>query len=190
LSAKPPTPTRAPADPPLANPDPQTALLDATWAELNDVGYPALTMEGVAARAGTGRAVLYRRWASRAELVMAALRHRQPLFSAETAVPDTGSLREDILALLRMMSSRTGEIMAGLSFMFADYYRQTGLSPAAMRERLIGERPSSLPVILERAVKRGEADPAKLTDQIVRLPVDLVRHDLIMTMGRCLRRRW
>jgi len=161
----------------------EAALLEAAWAELAEVGFPALTMEGVAARAGTGRAVLYRRWPSRSELVLAALKHHQPLFSADTPVPDTGSLREDILTLLRLMSSRTGEIMAGLSFMFTDYYRQTGESPAAWRERFIAGRPSSMPVILERAVKRGEADPAKITDQVARLPVDLVRHDLIMTLG-------
>jgi hypothetical protein len=38
-------------------------------------------------------------------------------------------------------------------------------------------------VILARAVRRGEADPAKLTEQVTRLPVDLVRHDLIMTLA-------
>ena len=161
----------------------EAALLEATWAELAEVGFPALTMEGVAARAGTGRAVLYRRWPSRSELVVAALKHHQPLLSAETAVPDTGSLRGDILALLRLMSSRAGDIMAELSFMFTDYFQPTGQPPAVWRARLIGGRPSSLPVIIDRAVRRGEADPAKLTDQIVRLPVDLVRHDLIMTLA-------
>jgi AcrR family transcriptional regulator len=161
----------------------EAALLEATWAELAEVGFPALTMEGVAARAGTGRAVLYRRWSGRSELVIAALKHHQPLFAADGAVPDTGSLREDILALLRLMSSRTGDIMAQLSFMFTDYFQRTGQPPAVWRESLMGGRPSSLPAILDRAVRRGEADPARLTDQIVRLPVDLVRHDLIMTLA-------
>lgn len=161
----------------------EAALLEAAWAELTEVGYPALTMEGVAARAGTGRAVLYRRWPSRSELVLAAFKHRQPQFSASTEPPNTGSLREDVLSLLREMSAHTGELMAGISFMFADYYRQTGETPAVWRERFMVGRPSSMPLILERAVARGEADPAKITDQILRLPVDLVRHDLIMTLG-------
>jgi len=161
----------------------EAALLEAAWVELTEVGYPALTMEGVAARAGTGRAVLYRRWSSRSELVLAALKHHQPQFSAAAEPPNTGSLREDVLELLRAMSSRTGEIMAGISFMFADYYQQTGESPAAWRERFMVDRPSSMPAILARAVERGEADPARITDQVLRLPVDLVRHDLIMTLG-------
>ncbi|WP_034261517.1 TetR/AcrR family transcriptional regulator [Actinospica robiniae] len=161
----------------------EAALLEAAWAELAEVGYPALTMENVAARAGTGRAVLYRRWPSRSELVLAALKHHQPQFSAASAPPDTGSLREDVLSLLRDMSSRTGELMAGISFMFADYYSQTGESPAVWRERFMVDRPSSMPAILDRAIARGEADPARITDQVLRLPVDLVRHDLIMTLG-------
>jgi AcrR family transcriptional regulator len=160
----------------------EAALLEATWAELSEVGYPALTMEGVAARAGTGRAVLYRRWPNRAELVLAALRHHQSL-PAETAALDTGSVREDMLALLRLMSSRLGEIAAGLSFVFTDYYRESGQPPAVLRERFIGGAPSALTPILDRAVQRGEIDPAKLTPKIIRLPADLVRHDLIMTLA-------
>jgi AcrR family transcriptional regulator len=159
----------------------EAALLEAAWAELAEVGYPALTMEAVAARAGTGRAVLYRRWPSRTELALAALRHRQSQ-SGEFTVPDTGSVREDLLALLRHMSSRLGEIIAALSFVFTDCYRETGQSPAIVRERFIGGAPSALPPILERAVQRGEIDPAKLTPRITRLPADLVRHDLIMSL--------
>ena len=51
----------------------EAALLQAAWDELTEAGYTAFTMEGVAARAKTSRAVLYRRWPNRPELVVAAL---------------------------------------------------------------------------------------------------------------------
>jgi len=73
----------------------ENALLQAAWDEARAVGYAGLTMEGVAARAGTGKAVLYRRWPRRAELVLAAMRHHLGSISSE--IPDTGDLREDVL---------------------------------------------------------------------------------------------
>ena len=51
----------------------ERALYEATLAELAEVGYGGLTMEGIAARAHTGKAALYRRWATKCELVHAAL---------------------------------------------------------------------------------------------------------------------
>src|SRR5580693_8105087 len=84
------------------------ALLDAAWTELQAAGYAGLTMEAVADRAGTSRAVLYRRWRNRPELVLAVIRRHRPLLSGE--IPDTGSLRGDVLALLRRMSARLAEI--------------------------------------------------------------------------------
>ena len=51
----------------------EAALLQAAWDELTEAGYAAFTMEGVAARAKTSRAVLYRRWPNRPQLVVAAL---------------------------------------------------------------------------------------------------------------------
>ena len=80
------------------------ALLDAAWEELQSSGYAKLTMERVAERAGTSRAVIYRRWRNRTELVVAAMRYRQPVLSG--AAPDTGTLRGDVLAVLRRASGR------------------------------------------------------------------------------------
>ena len=51
----------------------EKALLDAAWAELTERGYDDLTVDAVATRAGTSRAVLYRRWPSKQELVLATL---------------------------------------------------------------------------------------------------------------------
>lgn len=155
------------------------ALLDAAWDELAAVGYPRLTLDGVAARAGTSRPVLARRWPNRAELVIAAIRHHTP----STVPPDTGTLRGDVLALLRQMSAGAGEIAGVLTFVFADYFSATGRPPSEIRERAIAGRGSIMAAVIERAVERGEIDRQRLTPHIASLPVDLVRHDLIMNLA-------
>jgi AcrR family transcriptional regulator len=74
------------------------AVLDATIAELGDVGYAALRIEAVAERAGVNRATIYRRWGDKPSLVAAAFTARQ----VETSPPtDTGDLLEDLLSFLR-----------------------------------------------------------------------------------------
>jgi AcrR family transcriptional regulator len=157
------------------------ALLDAAWDELRAVGYPRFTLDGVAARAGTSRPVLARRWSSRAELLIAAVRHRAS--AAAQDPPDTGTLRGDVLAVLRRMSSAVGEVAGLLSFVFADYFSATGRPPAEIREQAIAGGGSTMAAIIERAVERGEIDPGRLTPHIASLPVDLVRHDLIMNQA-------
>jgi AcrR family transcriptional regulator len=159
----------------------EAAILEAAWQELTEAGYAALTMEGVAARAKTSRAVLYRRWPSRPELVVAALRHHTDFTSPQAF--DTGTLRGDVLALLRHMSTRVGEIAGTLSFVIAASFEEAGISPAALRERAIAGEPGVMPAILSRAAARGEIDPGRLSPRIASLPVDLVRHDLIMTLA-------
>jgi AcrR family transcriptional regulator len=159
----------------------ETALLQAAWDELTEVGYSELTMEGVAARAQTSRAVLYRRWPNRPELVVAALRHHTASSSAE--VPDTGTLRGDVLALLRHVSQRVGEVAGVLSFLINDYFRVTGEAPAVLRERAVARESSSMDLILDRAIARGEISASRLTPRLAAMPVDLVRHDLIMTQA-------
>src|SRR5271156_3535431 len=76
----------------------KAALLEAAWAELVEAGFARLTMESVAARAKTGVAVLYRRWPNKDDLVLAAIASHGSLNPVD--IPDTGSLRGDLVALL------------------------------------------------------------------------------------------
>jgi AcrR family transcriptional regulator len=74
-------------------------ILDAALAELAEHGYQATNMNDIAARAGVGKAAIYRRWSSKAALITDALvYHRPDLLSAEA--PDTGSLNSDLDALV------------------------------------------------------------------------------------------
>jgi hypothetical protein len=78
------------------------------------------------------------------------------------------------------MSASIGEIAAVLSFVITDYFNATGLPPADLRKRAIAGAPSTMAAIIQRAVQRGEVDSNRLTLR-TSLPVDLLRHDLIMT---------
>ncbi|WP_220037278.1 MULTISPECIES: TetR/AcrR family transcriptional regulator [unclassified Curtobacterium] len=161
-------------------PELEEALLDAAWEELQAVGYPALTFEGVAARAGTSKPVLYRRWPAKVDLVLAALQHGG-LFSRRELV-DTGSLRGDVLHALRDFNAYRSGFMAAISVYMASINAETGLSPADLRERLLGGRSSIGRVMLERAAARGEIPARDWPDGVASLPSDLVRHDLVMSL--------
>jgi AcrR family transcriptional regulator len=151
------------------------ALLDAAWDELQAVGYAGLTIEAVADRAGTSRAVLYRRWRSRPDLVIAAMRRHRPLLSGE--IPDTGSLRGDVLALLHRMSGRVAEIGPETVYgLLGDYLSDAELF-ARSQVQVLHMSAEVMETILKRAAGRGEAR-ADVQRRIATLPTDLFRNEL------------
>jgi len=153
------------------------ALLDAAWAELQAAGYAGLTMEAVADRAGTSRAVLYRRWRNRPELVLAVIRRHRPLLSGE--IPDTGTLRGDVLALLRRMSSRLAEIGPETVYgLLGDYLSDAGMF-ARGRDQLLSISAEVMETILKRAADRGEAR-ADVENRVATLPTALFRNELFL----------
>lgn len=159
----------------------QDAILDAAWAELVERGYPGLTLEGVAKRAGTSRPVLYRRWPSRTALATAALgRH---IAQNPIVVPDLGSVRDEICLLLRRMSDRARPDMIRLVFDMqrdlADEHSNLADMRAHLRAQIV--EPDVMQTILGRAIDRGEIAAARLTPRIVSLPTDLARHEVLMT---------
>jgi len=155
----------------------ETALLDAAWEELQATGYADLTMEAVADRAGTSRAVLYRRWRNRAELVIAALRRHRPLLSGE--VPDTGSLRGDVLAVLRRYSGRLTQVGPETIYgLLGDYFADAELFSQLQAQLIHGG--DVMATILKRAADRGEVR-ADITPRVASLPIDMLRHELFLT---------
>jgi AcrR family transcriptional regulator len=161
----------------------ESALLDAAWDELVEVGFANLTMESVAARAQTGVAVLYRRWANKDQLVLAAIEHYGQAHPVE--IPDTGTLRGDLLALLTAMSSARATFMAvAAAAGFSGLLASTGLTPAQARDKILGDqRVRGDQIIYRRAHDRGEIDLERIPSAVLVMPFDLVRHDLLMNLG-------
>ena len=85
------------------------AVYAATLAELTELGYGGLSMEGIAARAGTGKAALYRRWPTKRAVVLAALLHAMPPPPQPRA---SRSARQNLLAIFDahrgVLAGRTG----------------------------------------------------------------------------------
>src|SRR3954453_8098435 len=88
----------------------RASVIDALVGELAEHGLTGTTMEGVARRAGVNKTTLYRRWGSKEELVLDALLE---LGERRVPIPDTGSLRDDLLKVAR-------EIVASVSTPEAD----------------------------------------------------------------------
>jgi AcrR family transcriptional regulator len=160
----------------------ESALLDAAWDELVEVGFGNLTMESVAARAETGIAVLYRRWPNKDQLVLAAFEHYRLARPIET--PDTGTLRGDLLALLTAFSKARATFTAiAAAAGFSGLLVATGLTPAQARDRILGDPPlRSDQIIYRRAHDRGEIDLDRIPPAVLAMPFDLVRHDLLMNL--------
>jgi AcrR family transcriptional regulator len=157
----------------------EAALLEAAWQELMEAGFARLTMESVAARAKTGVAVLYRRWHSKDDLVFAAIRHYGNTHPVE--IPDTGSLRDDMIALLSSASTTRISFVAIISAVFSGLLTSTGLTPAEVREKITADRPLWSDQIYARAHERGEIDLDRIPPAVLTMPFDLMRHDMLMT---------
>ncbi len=158
----------------------EDALLHAAWQQLEAEGYAGFTLEAVAERAGTSRPVLYRRWAGKDELIGAAVVHE--LGRDRVSVPDTGSLREDMVELLRRASETRGRLVPVLSVLIGSYFSATGTTFADVQERAFGGRArTAMDEIIERAIARGEIDPARLTPRVRTVAIDLMRHHMLLT---------
>ncbi len=158
----------------------ETAILDAAWAELVEAGFPKLTMESVAARAGTSVPVLYRRWSGKEALVLAAIERYR--ISHPVVVPDTGSLRGDLLALLKSMNDSRAGFTTMIASAFAGLLSGTGMTPGEIRLRILENGSGSTETIFQRAHERGELDLNRVPRALLAMPFDLVRQDLLMTL--------
>jgi len=156
----------------------EQAILHAAAEELREVGYSGMTMDRVAARAGTNKNAIYRRWPHRAALGVAAYRQ---LSDAAMPNPDTGTLRGDALEMLRRAnqtwSSPHGAVLRGLLAAAADDPELLTL----MRERS-GENTMDRAwlTMLERAVARGEAPPGAAHPRVATTPMMLLRAEYAM----------
>jgi AcrR family transcriptional regulator len=156
----------------------EKAIFDATLCELSDVGYTGLTMEGVASRAQTGKAALYRRWSNKDDLIVDAL--DAELRSKVDAQPDTGAVRDDILELMRAMAaflaSPAGSAMH--TIMNECVHQRVPVEPESpelmIKRRVIEPRRQMLFEALRRGVQRGEVRPDAVSERVVEVGPALV----------------
>jgi AcrR family transcriptional regulator len=131
-------------------------ILDATLEVLAEVGLAGLTMDLVAARAGAGKATIYRRWTSKTELVIDAVEHLKRIQVDLEDLPDTGTLRGDLLGLFKPPSieetERRLKSMAGLASLLS---HDQALADAA-NAAVIQPWAEAHLTLMQRAAQRGE----------------------------------
>ena len=146
----------------------QSAAVDLQGA----VGYARLTMEQVAERAGVGKASLYLRWPSKVALVAEAIQQRSAVVPD---VPDTGSLREDMLAFLRALLRAKSAAQRAVAAVTGEIASNPELR-TAWRRSVAGTLSACVRVIVEHAIERGELPAASDVELLSMLPLTLLQN--------------
>lgn len=156
----------------------ERALYEATLAELTEVGYGGLTMEGIAARAQTGKAALYRRWDTKCELVHAALVFALP------PLPELRSGRSARENLLAMFTSQRDLLAGKTGFPSLGIIHQLLHEPemrSIFADAVVSPRLTIVESILRVAVEAGDLDPATVTPLTARIGPALINHHFLLT---------
>jgi AcrR family transcriptional regulator len=129
------------------------AILVATLELMAQRGVRDLRMDDVAERAGVGKATIYRRYRSKDELVADAV----ATLVSEIAIPDTGSTRSDLLALMRQaVELYSGPLARGLMPALLEETRRNPELASTVRDQFLAGRRLALSAVLERGVRRGD----------------------------------
>ncbi|GGM40840.1 putative HTH-type transcriptional regulator YdeS [Longimycelium tulufanense] len=148
------------------------ALRQAALEVMAEVGYRALTMDAVAARARAGKATIYRRWESKLDLVIDTTNQ---LASRNLPEPDTGSVGGDLREFLTSFGTfLTGPIGKAAQALVGELPHEPELA-SAFRHTFLASQHAVLDRILERGRQRGEVRP----DAPVRLVVELAGGALV-----------
>jgi AcrR family transcriptional regulator len=146
------TPTEAPHRGRPRDPSCDTAILEATIELLAEQGYDRMSVDAVAGRAGVSKPTIYRRWPDgKEQLVSAAV----AACKADEFIPDTGTLRGDLVASLEQMISGMREnahLAAGLT----QRLRESPQLAQLFREQIVAEKRQRFEEVVRRGVDRGE----------------------------------
>ncbi|WP_454051633.1 TetR/AcrR family transcriptional regulator [Cellulomonas sp. Marseille-Q8402] len=146
-------------------------ILEAARALLIERGYDGMTMDAVAERAGAGKATVYRRWSSKAQLTVDSLLCSKQLTIDE--VPETGSLREDLLRIFTMASRmKNDDLMTGL----LTAIREEPEVREVFHEQFVAGRVRLARAVLERARLRGETAPGVDLDMVAAVAPAMVHY--------------
>ncbi|MEU6849674.1 TetR/AcrR family transcriptional regulator [Actinacidiphila alni] len=151
-------PRRAPAGAAVLREDVTESIRAAVFAELAAVGYGRMSMEGIARRAGVGKAAVYRRWRSKLPLVLDTV---SDIAAAGLPVPDTGTLHGDVRAMLEVSARALRHPVAAQ--IIPDLLAEAARSPelaAALRTALRDAQGGVAAAVIRQAAARGEIPAA------------------------------
>ena len=134
------------------DPEVDRAIAQATLQALAGQGYRGMSVEGVAAAAGVGKTTIYRRYASKEELVAAAL---STLRQSASPIPDTGSVRTDLAGMMAQARTLLPRGLSLIGAVLAEEDRHPELMEI-VRERVIGPRRDEVVGMLQKAMDRQE----------------------------------
>ncbi|GAA5090921.1 TetR/AcrR family transcriptional regulator [Nocardia iowensis] len=132
----------------------EQAILAATMQLLGEIGYAAMTMDAVAARAQASKATIYRRWPGKPALVKAAMDANDAAYVA--AIPDTGTVRGDLLAALTALCEQVDDRYVTMLTGLMHAMRVDPELGDALRSHVANEDLGPFATIVDRAVARGE----------------------------------
>jgi AcrR family transcriptional regulator len=161
----------------------EDAILDAAFAELTEVGYTAFTVEGVATRARTGKASIYRRWPTKQELVMDALAAGLPTpeqcgleAQIDDAVTTVEALQGVARAIASVITSPAGDAMRAIK---CEAVADPELAKL-VDDRFQAPRRAAMLALLRRGVARGEVRPEAVTPVVVDVLPAVLSHRVIL----------
>jgi AcrR family transcriptional regulator len=153
------------------------AILRAALELVVEGGLNGTTIEGIAARAGVGKATIYRRWKTRDELFTEALR----TVAVALPDPDTGSLRGDVMGIVSFNLEHTPRNAALLMPRLMVEAVDDPALFAVVREVLVDPRRDVLKAILRRAIARGELREDLDLDDVVDLLIGPLIYEILIT---------
>ena len=140
----------------------EAELLAVTLELLQEHGYDRLTLDAVATTAHASKATLYRRWPTKAQLVMAAFVEGTRQVAVD---PDTGTLRGDLLRLGEQIWAHVSTHASTIRAVLVEVSRSAQLD-AMMQEQFLDQRKALMSHVFARAVDRGEIEASAITEDL------------------------
>jgi AcrR family transcriptional regulator len=161
----------------------EQAILDAAYAELSEVGYTSFSVEGVASRAHTGKASIYRRWPTRGELMLDAVCLHLPTpqdcgFDVELSdsITTADALRGVARAITAVIASPAGDVVRAIK---CEAVTDPELA-RAIDDRFQEPRRQFLIELLRRGIARGEVRPGADSPLVADVLPAVLTHRMIL----------
>ena len=137
-------------------------LLEVTLRLLQEHGYDQLTVDAVASAAHASKSTVYRRWPSKAELVLAAFIEGVRQIAV---APNTGSLRDDLINLGEACGEHGRQHASTIRAVMVEVSRHPALNDA-LEDQFLKQRKAAMQNVLQQAVDRGEITKDAITDEL------------------------